>query len=250
MAIKFSTKLRNMLSSGEISRHVATLTNTTIASVDGGPNNDTFTDSNNGFLTAGFFANDLIMVYGFTGAMIHTHGPFKIISVDAGTIEVATGSLSTNIAGDSVTIVCLVGGSIRDIFKKGVLKIYSGSQPSSPDDSLGASTLLCSVSVSSGVFTPGTVTNGLELGAASGGIISKSTQVWSGLVSETGTAAWFRLMANSLDASGEDTLYVYPRIDGAISTSGSDMNMGSVSLSSGSTVTVDTFAITFLESAA
>lgn len=243
MAIRFSTKLRNMLLGGVPSRHVATLTATDIAAVDGGTGADSLTSVAGAFLTAGFSVGDSIMIYGFTGGMAAIHGPFPIVSVVAGTITVATGSLADDAAGESVTITCLVGGSLRDIFKDGVLRIYSGSQPASADAAFGA-TLLCSISLASGTFTPGAVTNGLEFGAASGGAISKESGVWSGTNAATGTAGWFRLMANATDASGLDSSYLYPRIDGSIGTSGADLNLGSTSLTSGATLTIDTFTIT------
>lgn len=243
MAIRFSTKLRNMLLGGATSRHVAVLTAADITAVDGGAGADSFTSGADAFLTSGFYVGDSIMVYGFTGGMAAIHGPFTITSVTAGTIEVATGSLAADDLGETVTIVALVGGSLRDIFKKGVLRIYSGSQPSSADAAYGA-TLLCSISIASGAFVAGAVANGLEFGAAAAGVLAKGSEVWSGTCVATGTAGWFRLMANTADASGLDSGYLYPRIDGSIGTSGADLNMGSTSLTSGATLTIDTFSIT------
>lgn len=246
MTLRLSTCLRNKMLGGVPVRHVATYTATTIAAVDGGGSADTFTDSANGFVTAGFSIGDSIMTYGFTGANAASHGPFILTNVEAGTLTVATGSIiDSDAASESVTIVALTGGSLKDIFKDGVLKIYSGSQPSTADTAYSG-TLLCTITVGSGAFTAGVVTNGLEFGAAASGAISKSTsETWSGTNAATGTAGWFRLYANATDAGGADTTYIYPRIDGAIATSGSQLNLSSTSLTSGATLTIDTFTITF-----
>mgnify|MGYP001160537246 CR=1 FL=1 len=248
MALKFSTCLRNKLLGGVPARHVATYTASTIAAVDGGAGADSFTDSANGFVTAGFSVGDSVMVYGFTGGMAAIHGPFVLTSVSAGTMEVATGSLANDAAGESVTLVVLVGGSLKDIFKDGVIKIYNGTQPSGPDSSTGGATALVTITLASGTFTPGSVANGLEFGSAGSGKIAKSSDVWSGVVETSGTASWFRFYANASDSGAADTTYIYPRMDGAVGTAGRELNMSSVSLTAGSTVTIDTFEITLPES--
>lgn len=87
----------------------ATLTNlkgttgaiTTIAFVDGGGGNDSITDSGDGFLTAGFVVGNSITVSGSTS----NNGTYVILAVTAGTIEIATASLTDESAGDTVTIV-------------------------------------------------------------------------------------------------------------------------------------------------
>lgn len=135
MAFRFSTKLRNLILSGAPSRRTSVIrTATTIAAVDGGTGNDSFTDSGNGFVSAGFSVGDAILVTGFSGTGVANNGKiFTILSVSPGIIEVATGSLAAETAGATVTIVLVVGNSLRDIFKDGVLEIYSGTQPVSAD---------------------------------------------------------------------------------------------------------------------
>lgn len=245
MALRLSTCLRNKMLDGVAARHVATYTATTIAAVDGGGGLvDTFTDSANGFLTAGFAVGDSILCTGFTGGMQYIVGPFKASIVVAGTITVPTASLTADAAGESVTLVALVGGSFRDIFKKGVLKIYSGSQPATADAAITGTELLV-ISDAGGAFTSGVVTNGLEFGTAASGAISKSSAVWSDVGIATGTAGYFRFYANATDAGGADTTFIYPRFDGAVGTSGAELNMSSISVTLGATTTVDTFTITF-----
>ena len=244
MALRLSTCLRNKMLGGVPARHVASITETTIAAVDGGGSADTFTDSGDGFVDAGFAVGDSILVMGFTGANAGSHGPFTLTDVAAGTLTVATGSIiASDEAGESVTIVALTGGSLKDIFKDGVLKIYSGSQPATAD-AAATGTLLCTITVGSGAFVAGAVANGLEFGAASSGAISKNSEVWSGVNANTGIAGWFRLYANTSDAGSADSGYIYPRIDGGVATAGSQLNLSSTSLTSGATLTIDTFTIT------
>lgn len=245
MALRLSTCLRNKMLSAVPGRHVATITGTGIAAVDGGGSADTFTDTGNGFVTAGFSIGDSILVIGFTGANAGSHGPFVLTDVAEGTLTVATGSIiASDAATESVTIVALTGGSLKDIFKDSVLKIYSGSQPASADAAV-TGTLLCTITVSSGTFTPGAVAAGLEFDVASSGAISKlSTQTWSGVNVATGTAGYFRLYANAPDTGVLDSGYIYPRIDGAIATAGSELNLSSTSLVASATLTIDTFTLT------
>ncbi len=249
MALKYSTCLRNMQQSRAVTRHIAAITATTIAAVDGAGSSDTFTDSGNGFITAGFSVGDSVLVYGFTGANLGSHGPFVLTGVAAGVLTVATGSIiASDGATEPVTIVALVGGSLRDIFKDGVLKIYNGTQPASPDNSIGGATPLVVISVASGAFASGAVANGLEFGTAVLGVITKNADVWSGVIASSGVAGWYRKYANPTDAGAADTTYIYPRIDGTIGTSGRELNMTNTTLTAGATITIDTFEITLPES--
>lgn len=245
MTLRLSTNLRNRLLGDPVTRSVATYTASTIAAVDGGSGEDTFTDTANGFVTAGFSVGDSILVYGFTAGAAAVHGPFTLTGVATGTLNVATGLLTANEAGEAVTIVALKGGSLKDIFKDGVLEIYSGSQPATAD-AAKTGTLLLRISVASGAFVSGAVANGLEFGLASAGAIAKNSEVWSDTGIADGTAGWFRLYANATDAGGADTTpFLYPRIDGAVATSGSELNMSTTSIVTGATTTIDSFAITF-----
>jgi hypothetical protein len=72
------------------------------------------------------------------------------------------------------------------------------------------------------------------------GIISKNTDVWSGVAGNTGTAGYFRLVTN-LDTNADSTTEI--RLQGSVSTSGSELNMSSINITSGATQTIDTFTI-------
>lgn len=251
MAFRFSTKLRNLILSGAPSRRTSVIrTATTIAAVDGGTGNDSFTDSGNGFVSAGFSVGDAILVTGFSGTGVANNGKiFTILSVSPGIIEVATGSLAAEDAGATVTIVQVVGNSLRDIFKDGILRIYSGTQPTSAD-AAKTGTLLTEITLGSGAWVAGAPANGLEFGLASAGVIAKETPVWSGTGLVAGTAGWYRLYANATDAGALDSSYEYPRIDGSIGTSGAQLNASSTSIAVGATITVDSFQIMLAEEGA
>lgn len=246
MTLRISTGLRNEMLGyfGGNARYggtLAVLTATDIAAVDGGAGVDSLTSVAGAFLTAGFSVGDSIIVIGFSGGAAGMIGPFEIMSVVAGTITVPTGSLADDAAGESVTIVAIRGGSLRDVFKRGVLKIYTGAQPADADQAV-IGTLLVTITLASGAFVAGAPANGLEFGEAAGGAIAKTSGVWSGVAAATGTAGWFRLSGNPTDAGALS--YTLPRIDGAIATSGAELNMSSTAVTSGATVTIDTFTIT------
>jgi len=241
MTLRLSTGLRQALL-GKIPERsaVAVYTATTIAAVDGGAEADSFTDSANGFVAAGFSVGDAVLAIGFTGGMAGIVGPFTITSVAEGTIEVATGLLAADAATESVTLVAIRGGSFRDIFKNAVLEIYSGTQPATADTAESGTKLL-RITVSSGAFVGGSPTSGLQFGAPASGVISKNADVWSGVGLANGTAGWWRLYGNAY-TTGLSTTAI--RIDGSCATSGGDLNMASLAVTTGATTTIDSFAVT------
>ena len=88
--------------------------------------------------------------------------------------------------------------------------------------------------------------NGLLWGDATANVITKHpTQVWSALASGSGAAGWFRFEAAVSDAGGTDSTESILRLDGSVGTSGAELNMASITIVSGVTYTIDSFAITF-----
>lgn len=131
--------------------------------------------------------------------------------------------------------------SFKDLFADGVLEIYSGAQPTDPD-AAETGTKLVRITVSSGAFTPGAATNGLEFGdAASGAIAKAAAETWSGVVLATGVAGWFRFYDNDYDDGADATAI---RFDGACGTSGAQLILSSTSMTAGATITIDSFSIT------
>ena len=73
---------------------------TGIAFVDGGGSSDTITDTGSGFVTAGFGTTDKIRVIGSSS----NDGDYQLTNAAAGTLTMATASLTAETAGESVTI--------------------------------------------------------------------------------------------------------------------------------------------------
>jgi hypothetical protein len=73
---------------------------TGIAFVDGGGGSDTITDTGSGFVTAGFAATDKIRVIGSAS----NDGDYQLTNAAAGTLTMATASLTAETASESITI--------------------------------------------------------------------------------------------------------------------------------------------------
>lgn len=130
---------------------------------------------------------------------------------------------------------------LKSALADGVIHIYSGAQPSSANDA-ATGTLLGTVTVDAGAFTPGVATNGLEFEAASGGSISKAAaENWQFSGITNGTAGWFRFVGNAVDSGAQST--TLPRIDGSIARTGGDMTLSSTTITAGAPNTIDVFQL-------
>jgi len=147
------------------------------------------------------------------------------------TIRLST-ALRNNLVGDT---------GFAATFANGIIEIRTGTQPATAD-SAATGTLLGTVTLNSGAFTPGSATNGLTFAAAAGGAVSKSG-IWSFNGVAAGTAGWFRLKGNALDDNLSST--TLPRLDGSIAVSGADMNLSNITIAIGAPSTVDTFTWTY-----
>jgi len=127
----------------------------------------------------------------------------------------------------------LDGDSLKGTLALGFLKIYAGTVPATANDALSGATLLCTISVNSS----GT---GLSLGTAASGAIQKAAEVWSGVNAATGTATFYRFVTPSDTGASSTT---EERIQGTVGLAGADLNLTSVSLTSGLTQEIDYFAI-------
>jgi hypothetical protein len=97
----------------------------------------------------------------------------------------------------------------------GTIKVYSGSRPASPDDA-ATGTLLATFTLSNPAF-----------GSASAKSAALNT-VTSVTAAATGTAGYFRA-ANSAGTA---------MFDGTVGTSGAELNLNTVSITSGGTVSI------------
>lgn len=146
------------------------------------------------------------------------------------TVRLSTG-LRTSMAGST---------GFASVFANGIIEIYTGTQPATADAAV-TGTLLGTVTLNSGAFVAGTATNGLTFAAAASGAVSKSG-VWSFNGIAAGTAGWFRLKGNGVDAGALST--TLPRLDGSVATSGADLNLSNIAIAVGAPNTVDTFTFT------
>lgn len=121
------------------------------------------------------------------------------------------------------------------IFQGGKINLYSGSQPTSPDDG-ATGTLICTISKDAG-------SEGFTFTSAASGAIGKpSGDVWEGINAVSGTIGWGRLYDATdtpTNSSSESARY-----DFSVGTSGADVNMSSVSASALAKTTIATFTLT------
>jgi hypothetical protein len=101
------------------------------------------------------------------------------------------------------------------------LRIYDGTRPATG----GTATTLLAELTCNATFAP----------AASGGVLTLNAITQDSSADSSGTATWFRVVKS------DGTTHV---VDGSVSTSGSDLNMNTVSIVSGAPVSVTSFTIT------
>ena len=240
MTTRLSTGVVNALASAN-SYPKNLITGVTFAFEDGTGTGgtDRITDSGRGFVTAGYVAGDYITVAGSTSNNVSNK---KISAVAAGYVEIPAASLTTEAAGDQVIIGAGAGGgSMDEMFRNGVIEIYTGTQPTTADLT-ESGTKLVRITVASGAFTPGSPTNGLNLADAAAGVTSKeSGEVWSGVGLAAGTAGWFRYYDNSYTTGASSTA---KRFDGVCGVGTGQLQMSSLTVALGATITVDTGSIT------
>jgi hypothetical protein len=135
-------------------------------------------------------------------------------------------------------------GSFKDLFNDTTdgffIDIYSGSQPTSADDVPNGTKLV--TLYSNGTSAPLT----LEASATAGVIEKNASETWSGTAVATGTAGWFRMRENADAGTASSTTAV--RLDGAVSTSGAQMNLGSLTVTTGAPFVLSTAAFTLPQS--
>lgn len=111
---------------------------------------------------------------------------------------------------------------------------------------VSAVTTISSADVDIGALTVGvTALNGLQWGDSAAGVLSKlSTQTWSGTAVASGTAGWCRFEAAVADAGALDSSEAVHRIDGSVGTSGAELNMGLLTITSGVVQNISSFTLT------
>ena len=116
------------------------------------------------------------------------------------------------------------------------LKIYSGTEPSTADSSLGSAVLLCTISDAGGAGALSFETN------AVGNVLEKlASQTWSGTNAASGTASFCRLVLAS-DTGAASSSEV--RVQGDVGVAGRFLNLSNVVLTAAAVQTVDYLSIT------
>lgn len=105
----------------------------------------------------------------------------------------------------------------------GLIRIYSGTQPTNPDTALSGNTLLAELPCSA-TFAPG----------ASGGVLTANAITSDSSADATGTASFASLLTSG----------AVRKIDFVVGTSGSDLNMNSVAISAGAQVSISALTVT------
>lgn len=127
-----------------------------------------------------------------------------------------------------------ITGSLASALSGTVIKLYSGTVPSTADAAISSdSTLLCTISVGSagtGVTMASTVTNGT--------LTKNTSETWSGANAASGTATYYRQVATDDDGTESTTAI---RVQGVM---GTDMILSSYALVSAATQSLDNYQIT------
>lgn len=105
----------------------------------------------------------------------------------------------------------------------GKLRIYDGSKPATADTAISSQVLLAELTFSDPAF-----------GAASNGVATASSITADSSANASGTATWFRIVDSNNVAI----------MDGTVGTSGADLNLDSVSITIGQSVSVTSFTYT------
>jgi hypothetical protein len=125
--------------------------------------------------------------------------------------------------------------AVAALLNSGNISIYTGSQPTDANTAIGAQVLLASMAFGSTAFASAVAsgTAPAKVVTATANSITSDTNA-----AATGTATWFRCYKSD---------GVTGVMDGAVGTSGSDLNLNTTSIVSGATVAVTAFSITQAE---
>lgn len=106
----------------------------------------------------------------------------------------------------------------------GYIRIYDGTQPATADTAITTQVLLAELRF-----------NATAAPSATNGVLAFNAITQDSSADNTGTASWFR----ALKSDGSTALF-----DGAVGTSGSDMNIATTSIVAGAIVGVSSFSYT------
>ncbi len=115
-----------------------------------------------------------------------------------------------------------LNGSVDTVLDSGFLRIYDGTQPTDADTALGSQVMLAELTLASTAF------------AAASSASKAAGAIGSIAAAATGTASW----GSFVTSAGTRVL------DFSVGTSGANLNLNSVAISSGATVACSGFTLT------
>ena len=124
----------------------------------------------------------------------------------------------------STTATNAQADALSDLLDNGYLRIYDGAQPANANTAITSQVLLAELRF-----------NATASPSASGGVLTMNSITQDSSANNTGTATWFR----ALKSDGSTVVF-----DGSVGTSGSDLNLGSTSITSGASVAVTSMTFT------
>ncbi len=135
-----------------------------------------------------------------------------------------------------------VANAIKAALDYGVIHLFSGAKPASPNDA-EAGTLLAIITDNGGAFVSGQQTNGLRLGAPAAGVLNiLAGQNWkSNSCLATGVVGWGRFYANTV-VQGASVVGV--RFDFTVGVAGADLNLVTTQIRAGLPFAISSFSIT------
>ena len=113
----------------------------------------------------------------------------------------------------------------------GTLTIWSGTQPADANTGTTSQVKLATLAMSATAFA----TPAASGSAGSRTVTAQANAITSANASATGTAAWFRIY----ESDGVTAV-----LDGSVSTSGADLNLGTTAITSGGPVSVTSLTVT------
>jgi hypothetical protein len=183
-------------------------------------------------------------------------GAGSVDTMTVNSIDILGGSVpfNTSLAQTAIDVAAKINafrGTVRytAIAVGAVINIYAmpgtGSSPNGFVVARTSTTITTSVANMAGGVT---AVNGLLFGGitVTPGLVQKlSTQAWTGVNANSGTAGYYRLYGSVADAGALDAAATFIREDGAIATSAVELNMSSTALTAAATTTISTWDRTF-----
>lgn len=123
--------------------------------------------------------------------------------------------------------------SLKNVLDNSVIRIYSGTEPATADESIGSANVLAEITTTYG--------SGVTFEVGDDAVLRKnSNETWQGAAINTGTATFYRICKAS-DTNGIAT--TEPRIQGSVGEGYGEMVLSNASITSGSIIPLNALSI-------